>query len=138
MCSLGKSGTYLWHYEIFLTELFWDNSLTTKKFHFRYIIDRVCEFLFVEAVPMLEQSILWLSALDYRRQLFVTNDQWPMASTNNNNTYSLITIIKKLFAYFRPVLAITIPTASRTFESFLNKVDTIMSVDSIKKTQQWT
>lgn len=110
MCSLGKSGTYLWHYEIFLTELFWDNSLTTKKFHFRYIIDRVCEFLFVEAVPM--------------------------ASTNNNNTYSLITIMKKLFAYFRPVLAITIPTASRTFESFLNKVDTIMSVDSIKKTQQ--
>ena len=54
-----------------------------------------------------------------------------MVPTNNNDTYLLITVINKLFTYLGPVLTIKIPTASRTFESFVNKIDTTMSADLV-------
>ena len=37
----------------------------------------------------------------------------------------------KFFTNIGPVLAVKIPTASRTFESFLNKIDTTISSDPI-------
>ena len=54
-----------------------------------------------------------------------------MVPTNNNDTYLLITVINKLFTYLSPVLTIKIPTVSRTFESFVNKIDTTMSADLV-------
>ena len=53
---------------------------------------------------------------------------------NKNDVTSEIGIaneFNKFFTNIGPELAEKIPTASRTFESFLNKIDTTMPADSI-------